>query len=88
MLKWTQIQGTLAAQVTEARSFVSQYQRFSETRHFSENINKTIDLLERDVSNQIEKMEQIVRDLLQIVWIPISRSELRGRSGSGRLMGA
>lgn len=77
MLRWTQIQGTLSDQVTEARSFVSQYQRFSETRHFSENMNTVIDLLERDVSSQIEKLEQIVRDLLQIVCIPVSLSGLR-----------
>lgn len=69
MLKWTQIQGTLADQVTEARNFVSQYQRFSETRHFSENMNRSIDLLDRDVSGQIEKLEQVVRDLLQIVCV-------------------
>lgn len=67
MLRWTRIQGTLAEQLHQAREFVSQYQRFSETRQFSEEINRTIDSLEREVSNQIDKLEQTFRDLLQIV---------------------
>lgn len=67
MLRWTRIQSTLSEQLSQAREFVSQYQKFSETRQFSDQINETIDSLERDVSNQIDKLEQTFRDLLQIV---------------------
>ncbi|PLB43650.1 ankyrin [Aspergillus steynii IBT 23096] len=76
MLRWTRIQGTLAEQLNQAREFVSQYQRFSETRQFSEQINRTIDSLEREVSNQIDKLEQTFRDLLQIefAWTSINEA--------------
>ncbi|KAK1144042.1 hypothetical protein N8T08_005952 [Aspergillus melleus] len=76
MLIWTRIQGTLAEQLSQAREFVSQYQRFSETRQFSEQINRKIDSLERDVSSQIDKLEQTFRDLLQIefAWTSINEA--------------
>lgn len=67
MLKWTQIQGILVDQLTQASNFVTEYQRFSETRQFREIMNGSINSLEKDVSSQVDKLEQIVRDLLQIV---------------------
>lgn len=67
MLQWTHIQGILADQLSQARRFVSSYQGFSETRKFSEQMNDMINSLDRDISTQIDKLEQTVRDLLQIV---------------------
>lgn len=77
MLKWTQIQGILVDQLTQARRFVTEYQRFSETRQFSETMNASINSLEKDVSSQVDKLEQIVRDLLQIVCFLYPRILLR-----------
>jgi hypothetical protein len=67
MRQWTRLQGTLKEQLDQARVFVSQYQRFSETRRFSDQMNETLGSLDRDISGQIDKLEQTVRDLLQIV---------------------
>ncbi|PLN84302.1 ankyrin repeat-containing domain protein [Aspergillus taichungensis] len=76
MLQWTHIQGILSEQLSQARSFVSQYQRFSETRRFSEKMSEIIDALDRDVTAQIEKLEQTVRDILQIefAWVTINEA--------------
>ncbi|KAA8651885.1 uncharacterized protein ATNIH1004_000783 [Aspergillus tanneri] len=76
MLIWTHIQGTLANQLNQARNFVMQYQHFSETRHFSDQMSHTIDTFDRDVSSQIEKLEQMFRDLLQIefAWTTINEA--------------
>ena len=74
MQQWTQLQATLAEQLTQARHFVTQYQRFSETRKFSEQMQDTIHGLDREISGQIEKLEQTVRDMLQIVRVPIGCS--------------
>lgn len=67
MQQWTQIQAALAEQLSQARNFVTQYQRFSETRKFSEKMQGMIDGLDKEISGQIDKLEQTVRDLLQIV---------------------
>lgn len=67
MQQWTQIQAALAEQLGQARNFVTQYQRFSETRKFSERMQSMIDGLDKEISGQIDKLEQTVRDLLQIV---------------------
>lgn len=85
MLQWTQIQATLSDQLTQARSFVTQYERFSETRRFGEQMGQTLDSLEREVSSQIDKLEQIVRDLLQIVGRSHAgeRAELMDRNSRG-----
>jgi hypothetical protein len=67
MRGWTQLRGVLREQLDQARAFVSQYQRFSETSRFGGHMNETIDALDRDISGQIDKLEQTVRDILQIV---------------------
>ncbi|PYI08660.1 hypothetical protein BO78DRAFT_428018 [Aspergillus sclerotiicarbonarius CBS 121057] len=76
MQQWTQIQATLAEQLSQARNFVTQYQRFSETRKFSEKMQDTIHGLDREISGQIDKLEQTVRDLLQIefAWVSINEA--------------
>lgn len=76
MLQWTHIQGILADQLSQIRGFVSNYQGFSETRKFSEQMNEIINLLDRDISTQIDKLEQTVRDLLQIefAWVSINEA--------------
>ncbi|PWY73119.1 hypothetical protein BO94DRAFT_549919 [Aspergillus sclerotioniger CBS 115572] len=76
MQQWTQLQARLAEQLSQARDFVSQYQRFSETRKFSEQMQDTIDGLDREISGQIDKLEQTVRDLLQIefAWVSINEA--------------
>lgn len=66
MQQWTRLQGTLEEQLSQARHFVSQYQRYSETRRFSEQMHQIIDAAERDIQNQVDKLEQTMRDLLQI----------------------
>lgn len=70
MQQWTQVQASLAEQLSQARYFVTQYQRFSETRKFSEKMQSMIDGLDKEISGQIDKLEQTVRDLLQIVRFP------------------
>ncbi|KAF7161585.1 hypothetical protein CNMCM5623_007120 [Aspergillus felis] len=52
MQQWTRIQGALEEQLSQARRFVSQYQRYSETRRFSEQMHQTINAAERDIQNQ------------------------------------
>ncbi|KAH1724127.1 hypothetical protein KXX25_000846 [Aspergillus fumigatus] len=52
MQQWTRLQGTLEEQLSQARHFVSQYQRYSETRRFSEQMHQIIDAAERDIQNQ------------------------------------
>ncbi|GIK04498.1 hypothetical protein Aspvir_008581 [Aspergillus viridinutans] len=52
MQQWTRIQGALEEQLSQARHFVSQYQRYSETRRFSEQMHQTINAAERDIQNQ------------------------------------
>ncbi|KAF9885096.1 hypothetical protein FE257_000736 [Aspergillus nanangensis] len=76
MLQWTHIQGILADQMSQIRTFVAQYQGFSETRRFSEQIHETIHAFDRDISTQIDKLEQTVRDLLQIefAWVSINEA--------------
>ncbi|EAW07610.1 uncharacterized protein ACLA_023240 [Aspergillus clavatus NRRL 1] len=70
MQQWTRIQGTLEEQLSQARHFVSQYQRYSETHRLSESMNGIINTMERDIHGQIEKLEQTMRDLLQIASYP------------------
>lgn len=76
MQQWTRLQGTLEEQLSQARHFVSQYQRYSETRRFSEQMHQTIDAAERDIQNQVDKLEQTMRDLLQIefAWVSINEA--------------
>ncbi|GKZ29624.1 hypothetical protein AbraIFM66950_005778 [Aspergillus brasiliensis] len=76
MQQWTQIQAALAEQLGQARNFVTQYQRFSETRKFSERMQSMIDGLDKEISGQIDKLEQTVRDLLQIefAWVSINEA--------------
>ncbi|GLB06206.1 hypothetical protein AtubIFM57258_001503 [Aspergillus tubingensis] len=76
MQQWTQIQASLAEQLSQARYFVTQYQRFSETRKFSEKMQIMIDGLDKEISGQIDKLEQTVRDLLQIefAWVSINEA--------------
>ncbi|PYH99293.1 hypothetical protein BO71DRAFT_221224 [Aspergillus ellipticus CBS 707.79] len=76
MQEWTRIQGTLAEQLSQARTFVTQYQRFSETRRLSEQMHEMIHGLDREISGQIDKLEQTVRDLLQIefAWVSINEA--------------
>ena len=61
------MQWMLEDQLNQAREFVSQYQAFTESRQLSEHMGKIITTFEHDVSNQIDKMEQGIRDLLQVV---------------------
>ncbi|PYH87037.1 hypothetical protein BO82DRAFT_349574 [Aspergillus uvarum CBS 121591] len=76
MQRWTHVQGLLAEQLSQVRDFVAQYQRFSETRRFTEQMQDMISELERDISGQIDKLEQTVRDLLQIefAWVSINEA--------------
>ncbi|RAH41309.1 uncharacterized protein BO95DRAFT_273763 [Aspergillus brunneoviolaceus CBS 621.78] len=76
MQRWTHVQGLLAEQLSQVRDFVTQYQRFSETRKFTEQMQDMISELERDISGQIDKLEQTVRDLLQIefAWVSINEA--------------
>jgi hypothetical protein len=67
MLQWTHLQGVLEEQLSQARTFVSEYQTFAETRQLRNTLNEIIDTFEQDVSGQIDKLEQAIRDLLQIV---------------------
>ncbi|KAB8261316.1 ankyrin repeat-containing domain protein [Aspergillus pseudonomiae] len=76
MQKWTQMQWMLEDQLNQAREFVSQYQAFTESRQLSEHMGKIITTFEHDVSNQIDKMEQGIRDLLQVefAWVSINEA--------------
>lgn len=76
MQKWTELQWVLEDQLNQAREFVSQYQTFTESRQLSEHMGKIINTFEHDVSSQIDKMEQGIRDLLQVefAWVSINEA--------------
>ncbi|KAF7617896.1 ankyrin repeat-containing domain protein [Aspergillus flavus] len=76
MQKWTQMQWMLEDQLNQAREFVAQYQTFTESRQLSEYMGKIITAFEHDVSSQIDKMEQGIRDLLQVefAWVSINEA--------------
>ncbi|KAE8371733.1 hypothetical protein BDV26DRAFT_275464 [Aspergillus bertholletiae] len=76
MQKWTQMQWMLEDQLNQAREFVAQYQTFTESRNLSEYMSKIITAFEHDVSSQIDKMEQGIRDLLQVefAWVSINEA--------------
>ena len=61
------MQWMLEDQLSQAKEFVSQYQTFTESRQLSEYMGKIITTFEHDISCQIDKMEQGIRDLLQVV---------------------
>ncbi|RHZ71842.1 hypothetical protein CDV55_108739 [Aspergillus turcosus] len=78
MQQWTRIQGALEEQLNQARHFVSQYQRYSETRRFSERMHETIDAAERDIHgqefawvsiNEAHRSTSLATSLKRISWI-------------------
>ncbi|KAE8131502.1 ankyrin repeat-containing domain protein [Aspergillus pseudotamarii] len=76
MQRWTQMQWMLEDQLNQAKEFVAQYQTFTESRQLSEYMGKIITTFEHDVSCQIDKMEQGIRDLLQVefAWVSINEA--------------
>lgn len=68
--KWAELRSILKDQVREARKFVRAYcQRYNANNVPKDLDNLLTNELESEVSNRIGQLDQIVRDLLQIVSI-------------------